>query len=54
MKPGSRSDQTAAPVNIVVVQQWFEELKRLEPEVSPIRLRGTQRIAPVVRRDPFM
>jgi hypothetical protein len=31
IKPGGGSDQTAAPTNIVVVQNWFEELKRLVP-----------------------
>ena len=31
IKQGSRSDQTAAPPSIVVVQNWFEELKRLVP-----------------------
>jgi hypothetical protein len=30
-KPGSGSDQTAAPPSIVVVQNWFEELMRLVP-----------------------
>jgi Tol biopolymer transport system component len=31
IKVGDGSDQTAAPANIVVVQNWFEELKRLVP-----------------------
>jgi hypothetical protein len=31
IKRGSGSDQTAAPPGIVVVQHWFEELKRLVP-----------------------
>ena len=31
IKVGAGSDQTAAPTNIVVVQTWHEELKRLVP-----------------------
>jgi hypothetical protein len=30
-KLDARSDETAAPTSIVVVQNWFEELKRLVP-----------------------
>ena len=30
LKPGSESNQTAAP-SLIVVQHWFEELKRLVP-----------------------
>jgi len=31
VKVGDGSDQTAAPASLVVVQNWFEELKRLVP-----------------------
>jgi hypothetical protein len=31
IKEGDGSDQTAAPTNIIVVQHWFEELKRIVP-----------------------
>jgi hypothetical protein len=31
VKVGGGSDQTAAPPSIIVVQNWFEELKRLVP-----------------------
>jgi hypothetical protein len=28
---GGGSDETAAPASLIVVQHWFEELKRLVP-----------------------
>ena len=31
IKVGGGSDQTAPTTNIVVIQHWFEELKRLVP-----------------------
>jgi len=31
IKAGGESDETAAPTSIIVVQHWFEELKRLVP-----------------------
>ena len=31
IKAGGGSDQTAAPASLIVVQNWFEELKRLVP-----------------------
>ena len=31
IKEGGGSDQTAAPPQIIVVQHWTEELKRLVP-----------------------
>lgn len=31
IKDASGSDQTAAPANLIVVQNWTEELKRLVP-----------------------
>ncbi len=31
LKPSGESEATAAPPRIVVVQNWFEELKRLVP-----------------------
>ena len=31
IKPGGGTDSTAAPTGLVVVQNWFEELKRLVP-----------------------
>ena len=31
IKPGGRAEQTAAPPSLIVVQNWFEELKRLVP-----------------------
>ena len=31
LKEGEESEDTAAPPSIVVVQNWFEELKRLVP-----------------------
>jgi hypothetical protein len=31
IKEGSGSDQTAATTSLIVVQHWFEELKRLVP-----------------------
>ena len=31
IKAGGGSDQAAAPPSIIVVQNWFEELKRLVP-----------------------
>jgi hypothetical protein len=31
IKEGGGSDQTSAPPQLIVVQHWFEELKRLVP-----------------------
>jgi hypothetical protein len=31
LKPVRSPEQTAAPLSIIVVQNWFEELKRLVP-----------------------
>jgi hypothetical protein len=31
IKEGGGADQTAAPPQIIVVQHWIEELKRLVP-----------------------
>jgi hypothetical protein len=31
IKPVGSPEQTAAPTSLIVVQNWFEELKRLVP-----------------------
>jgi hypothetical protein len=31
IKVGDGADETAAPASLIVVQHWFEELKRLVP-----------------------
>ena len=36
IKEGGGTDQTAAPPQLIVVQHWVEELKRLVPTVLPI------------------